>query len=462
LQSNWATEISQRYRDTNWREAILLAAGYLAINGESRANTFVRLLAELGVTPDEKADALTLAGQAWGDLPVEANTPLDPQRLETRELLAPKLEDWLHANPPRVPAPLRRPLGLALAALGDPRLPSPSGRGRRFAYGGEGDLPAFTLANFIPIPAGPFRMGTNDEDERALKQFEIEPWKDEKPAHTVEVSDFKIARWPVTNAEFESFMNDDGYNPEKPWWQGDGQRWRTGAYEPDLSIYDKDTRETVANWLKDRPVGKRNQPFFWDDPQWNAANLPVVGVTWFEAMAYCQWLNDKLKGQLPAGWRVRLPTEAEWEKAARRSPLPAGEGGDAALLSQRPHRGVRASLWPWGNHWDAERCNSEESKFNATTPVGMYPHGATADGVEDLIGNVWEWCLDAWDEKAYEKHAARDPFITTGLARVLRGGSFFNFRGDCRSAFRLGVIPVYFNQYNGFRVCVSPIPHSEL
>jgi formylglycine-generating enzyme required for sulfatase activity len=480
--------IAQSPNRDQWEEPLRLAVGYAAIEHDVAVR---QLLGEINRAGDDEDDE---AGRDWiraitalcmSDLPetrraalgelkqvileaalktlTSTNTTLNDLVIaqlglilaatgETR--VAPVLLRKFEANPPVVRrAAQRRAIGLALATLGDIRF---------FCDVSTGVGPAAGNEYWIPIPAGPFRMGTDDEDERALKQFGIEPWKAEKPAHTVEVSDFKIARWPVTNAEFELFMRDEGYNPEKPWWQGDGQRWRTGAHVSDLSIYDKDLRKRIEDWLKDRPVDKRDRPFFWDDPQWNAANLPVVGVTWFEAVAYCEWLNEKLEGQLPAGWRVRLPTEAEWEKAARRSPLPAGEGGDAVVAKATPHRGVRASLWPWGDEWDAERCNSEESKFNATTPVGMYPHGATADGVEDLIGNVWEWCLDAWDEKAYEKHTAKDPVIASGPARGVRGGSFLHLRSGCRSAFRYWFVPDYFDQVGGFRVCVSPIPHSAL
>src|SRR3989338_7753692 len=95
--------------------------------------------------------------------------------------------------------------------------------------------------------------------------------------------------------------------------------------------------EIVRNWLKDRPVQKRKQPFFWDDPQWNADNLPVVGVTWYEAQAYCLWLSDKLKSQLTTGYAVRLPTEAQWEKAAR----------IVGQIANLPYKD--AGLWPWGD-----------------------------------------------------------------------------------------------------------------
>jgi formylglycine-generating enzyme required for sulfatase activity len=436
LSQNWGGELAQRYLDTNWREALLLAAGYLAINGESRANAFVRQLAQLGAVPTERAQALTLAGQAWADLPLEAHTPLDPLRLETQQWLTPQLLQELTTNPPEISAPQRRALGLALAALGDPRFTAIA--------------PAW-----CPIPAGPAHLGTTAEDIEQLKQSNIDwneiAWfKNEQPAHTVTLAEYWLGKYPVTNAEYARFMTAKGYEQDK-YWSQTGWQWRQGKYEADLSVYgDKDLRKNIEDWLKRRPVEKRHQPFYWDDLQWNAANLPVVGVTWFEAEAYANWLTEQLKDKLPAGWRVRLPTEAEWERAARRA---KDEGG----------RLKEDALWPWGNAWDNECCNSEESKLNATSPVGMYPHGATADGVEDLIGNVWEWCWDGWDSGAYKNRDGQtDPFTAQNSTRILRGGAFLTDRGDCRAADRVRFIPVNFNQLFGFRVCASPILHSEL
>ncbi len=432
LSDDWRAVLTQRFHDTQWREAILLAAGYLAINGESRANTFVRLLAELGLTPEENAETLTLAALAWADLPVEANTPLDPQRLETRDLLAPQLLDILTANPPRVEARLRRDVGLALAGVGDPRFPSsPDAVLPEKGLEGEGLLPTL-----ITIPVGEFRMGTSDEEAEQLKAQNAEVWDDEKPQHTVFVSEFQIGRYAVTNAEFRAFVDAEGYNPDAPWWEGDARLWRRGELKPNLSIYAEETRKDVEEWLERRPVEKRHQPFFWDDPQRNADNLPVVGVTWYEAEAYCKWLRTV------TGQPFRLPAEAEWEKTAR---------------------GPQGSLWPWGNEWDVERCNSEESKLGATTPVGMYPHGAAQwpDGpIEDLIGNVWEWCSDWWQADVYQQRqekAVRDPTgPDSGSARVVRGGSYFYSRRNCRSACRNWFEPFGFSVYFGFRVARSP------
>jgi formylglycine-generating enzyme required for sulfatase activity len=282
-------------------------------------------------------------------------------------------------------------------------------------------------------------MGTSADEAKWLKEkFEIEAWDDEKPDHVVYVSEFHIGRFPVTNADYRAFIQADGYNPDKPWWQGDARQWRLGELKPDTSIYSDEFRQEVERWLERRPAARRHQPFFWDDPQWNADNLPVVGVTWYEAQAYCNWLRGV------TGQAFRLPTEAEWERAAR---------------------GQANTQWPWGDEWDAGRGNSEESQLQATTPVGMYPHGAAlwpTGAVEDLVGNVLEWCSDWWDGKLYETRAIagqveHDPQgPTLGNARVVRGGSYFSNRGVCRAAYRNRSGPALFDDDLGFRVVRSP------
>jgi formylglycine-generating enzyme required for sulfatase activity len=416
LEPDWETLLAPRLHDDQWEEVLRLAAGYLAIGGERRAGRFVRALARLkgDGTAEDRARAQTLAGLALYDIPAERVLP------ETPGPILADMQALFFANPPTVSERGRRALGLALSGLGDPR----------FKPAANGLLVPAT----VPIPGGAFQMGTSPAEAEALKAFEIEPWDDEKPNHPVEVSAFEIGRFPVTNAEYRCFAEGaKGYdNPD--WWSPEGRAWREGRDTPDLSIYSKKVQKQVAEWLTRRPVGKRGQPMFWNDSQWNADNLPVVGVSWYEAEAYCKWLSAT------TGRNYRLPREAEWERAAR---------------------GPAGTQWPWGPNWDAARCNSEESKLNATTPVGMYPHGASVwagGAVEDLIGNVWEWCADWYDPKWYsqpEALALDGAGPSTGSARVVRGGSSFFNRRDCRAAYRFRLVPADFHFDLGFRVVRS-------
>lgn len=183
-------------------------------------------------------------------------------------------------------------------------------------------------------------------------------------------------------------------------------------------------------------------PWLWDDRRFNHPAQPVTGLCWYEAQAYAAWLNNCLSQskRLPDGWQVCLPSEAHWEKAAR---------------------GSDTRLYPWGNRWSLDRCNSLESRLMAPSPVMMYPNGASAYGVLDLAGNVWEWCQDRYFDKEYQQRSGSvvtDPLgPDTGDTRVVRGGAWLMHRDSARCASRLGVEPDGFSYPLGFRVVLSPI-----
>jgi formylglycine-generating enzyme required for sulfatase activity len=172
----------------------------------------------------------------------------------------------------------------------------------------------------------------------------------------------------------------------------------------------------------------------------------VVWVSWFEATAYCRWLTEQLCTRdtlaeplrtllREKGYIVRLPTEAEWEKAAR---------------------GDEERQWPWGNEFQPERCNSGESDMGGTTPVGIYPAGASPYGCLDMAGNVWEWTHTLFRDYPYRADDGRENPEAEG-SRVLRGGSwFFNLR-LARCAYRNDDHPDYFDIIVGFRVVVVPV-----
>ncbi|KAF0106561.1 MAG: hypothetical protein FD146_2469 [Anaerolineaceae bacterium] len=419
--NEWEKFLLAHLENDQWDEAIRLAAGYLAIKGQGQANRFVRTLAGLGKNDDPRARALTLAGLALSDLRPERILP------ETKESVPPAMLDLLIANPPRVKPRLRHRLGLALGMAGDPRFAP--------LLVGEGPGVRAILPEMVKVKAGPFRMGASPEDEAQLKKQKANIYGGEKPAHLVTLSEYQIGKYPLTNAEFRLFWEAKGYENED-YWSKDGWRWRTGEWESGLSAYSESTQHDIRRWLERRPPEQRNQPFFWDDARWNVSNLPVVGVSWFEAEAYCNWLKAL------TGKGYRLPTEAEWEKAAR---------------------GPKGNLWPWGNAWDVEKCNNGEEKgrLEQTSSVGMYPHGESPCGALDMAGNVWEWCTDWHAEDTYEKRAGssvvnpRGP--ETGTWRVGRGGSWLFDRSYARCACRSRFIPVDFSDFIGFRLVLSPI-----
>jgi hypothetical protein len=178
---------------------------------------------------------------------------------------------------------------------------------------------------------------------------------------------FFIARYPVTNAQYQAFLDaDDGYQDD---------RWWADLTDP--------VREPKA-------------------PTWTEGNHPRETVSWYEAMAFCVWLSHRL------GFEVMLPREEEWERAAR---------------------GPEGREYPWGDSFIEGFANTGESGVSRTTPVGIYPYGASAEGVLDLIGNVWEWCLNEYRNPTRAQRQGIGP-------RVLRGGSWLDVRGYARAAFR--------------------------
>jgi formylglycine-generating enzyme required for sulfatase activity len=429
--------LSDHLADDQWHEALLLAVGFMGIYSQEETDRLVRMIAGLGETEEQRAQALALAGMAIGDLPRERPMPATVQKLR-EDILA-----MYRLDPPRVSLPVRRSLGLALGAVGDVRFetvelvsPPPPGKwiGAQPLLGGLAVLPPLAA-----VGAGEFRMGTSQGDKDRLEGQGVKPLGDEEPDHPVYLDEFQIGRFPVTNWEFRAFWENGGYQ-ESSCWSQDGWRWRSGDWQSDLSVYPEELRKDIQAWLERRPPARRNQPFFWDDPQWNAPNLPVVGVCWFEAQAYCQWLS------LQTGMRFLLPSEAQWEKAAR---------------------GAQAHLWPWGDEWDAEKCNSFEGEnaLKTTNPVGLYPHGGSPYGALDMVGNVREWCADWYAADEYQNRAgkaARNPSgPQAGQARVARGGSWIYFRNYARCACRYGSLPDNFYSGLGFRVMLSPNPSFE-
>jgi len=186
----------------------------------------------------------------------------------------------------------------------------------------------------------------------------------------------------------------------------------------------------------------------------------VVWVAWYDALAYCEWLTEQLRAWegtpeplatllREQSWRVTLPSEAEWEKAAR---------------------GTDGRVYPWGDEPDPNRANYDETGIGTTSAAGCFPGGVSVYGVEDLSGNVWEWTRSLWGED-WSNPAFGYPYNPTDgrenleasrdVHRVLRGGSFGSNRRNVRCAYRFGNLPSYWGRGLGFRVVVSPFT-SEL
>jgi formylglycine-generating enzyme required for sulfatase activity len=253
-----------------------------------------------------------------------------------------------------------------------------------------------TTPNLARIPAGDFLMGASDADE------------DERPVHRVYLSEFFIGRFPVTQDEYARFVR------------------ATGHPIPAVT-----TLPLIATGERDASFRDVAAPYVWtDQPPSTLGGHPVVLVRYDDATAYCRWMTEAL------GREVRLPSEAEWEKAAR---------GD-----------VEAQRFPWGDEIDASRCNylvdPAVKHQRGTRPTGMYPPNAY--GLYDICGNVWEWVADWYGPEYYSRGDTRDPRgPDAGTLRVVRGGSWVNEDASMlRCACRHKVPPDTYAYSIGFRI----------
>ena len=230
---------------------------------------------------------------------------------------------------------------------------------------------------FVSIPAGSFLMGTQGQRNLTLTG--------EQHQHKLEIFyDYFIARTPITNLQFMHYLS---------------------------------TKELPAPHLHPKKE-----------------NHPVVNVNWNEAQEYIAWMNSSFGTILPLGYSFRLPSEAEWEKAAR---------------------GPDGNEWPWGNEWHANYCNSVESRLGDTSPVGMFsPRGDSFYGVSDMAGNIWEWTRSLYRNYPYRAGDGREDEEIIG-DRSVRGGSFKNPGNLVRCACRRRDFPSNQLDLLGFRVAIS-------
>ena len=215
------------------------------------------------------------------------------------------------------------------------------------------------------------------------KQVDALTSSDEQPQFTCNLitQPYRISRYPVTVAQYRLFVEDGGYETQEYWTQA-GWAWRRS--------------EDISGPRSFGPIEQ-------------TPNHPQVGVSWYEAIAYCNWLSERL------GEPVRLPTEAQWERAARH---------------------VDGRFYPWGDEFGASRCNMSDTGVGSTCTVGIFPEGDAECGAADMSGNVWEWCATKWRPDYSQYEALADDSLDASDSRVLRGGAFFNARLGVRCACR--------------------------
>ncbi len=341
-----------RQEPNRWREVALLAGAKAARGSAFAVWALVEALCYAEPGPGAAAPA-----DLWGAL-LAGQALIETANLEgISERNRPKVErvrDWLaHVlKKGELPVVDRALAGRIVGWLGDTR---------------EGVLSLPPL--LTPVIGGKFLYG--------------------KEKATQETGPFQAGVYPVTNAQYAQFVAARGYE-QAGWWSKEG--WQ---------------EKQKRHWT---------EPGLWENARWNNPNQPVVGVSWYEAEAFCNWLSHTY------GQKYRLPTDAEWERLAR---------------------GRDGREYPWGNDWQDDRANTGESGIGQTSAVGLFPSGVSPAGAYDCAGNVWEWCADWYDEERNY--------------RVLRGGGWYDGQDLARCAFRDYYDPYFRDFLIGFRVVVSPI-----
>ena len=415
--------------DDNWHEPTLLTIGYVGLV-QQRDEAAGQVLAKLiEAAPGEPGQAVALAGEAAAD--VWPGGMDEGSKARIVEALVRATGDHQRVSPVR-----RGAAGRALGKLNDPRPEVATVDGMQLCF----------------VPPGPFWMG--EGKETGLEEGLTKP--------------YWIGRYPVTNAQFQEFVDAAGY--------GDGQWWReaeaAGFWNSDgfqIPLEKHPWKGTLPDdMLKDLSDREpRDRPHDHGEP-YNLPNHPVVGVTWYDSLAFVGWLTARVRegAGLPDRWGIRLPSEAEWEKAARgglelpSKPLvralsdlrdvPTAEADPLAFTpNPRPKR-----TYPWGIDGETDKANANhanycDTKIQSSSAVGCFPAGASPYGCEDLSGNVWEWTMSLGDGRDDLAADEKSP-------RVLRGGAFYDYPELARCAYRRRDLPDFRFNLAGFRLLLSP------
>ena len=350
-----------------WKEVVLLLAGVLRSQGVERVdNLLAAVLDQLGDKPSLSDQAR--CARILGAI-LRDLVPMKYQVSDERykNMLQKAMGIFGKARSVEIPIDVVIEVAEALGQAGDTRF--------------EGDQLGH---NWVEIPAGEVWIGAQSQNQ-AGNNFDSKVHLDESPVHAVELDAYSIGRYPVTVSEFERFVEDGCY--------GDRAYWQEGG---------------IGEWM---------EPEIWAE-QAQHPNRPVVGVSWFEAAAYAKWA------------RAQLPTEAQWERAAR---------------------GTEGRKYSWGNKEPSHELMNFAAGIGSPTPVGVYLLGCTPEGIADLAGNVLEWCRDWYGP--YPSQLQKNPQgLANGRIRVLRGGAWNDRSLNCRASYRYYSHPTDRHLEFGFRV----------
>jgi formylglycine-generating enzyme required for sulfatase activity len=422
----YVQRIMERRDDDRWRVPILLGVGHLASEGAMAmiAGLLAELLDRSGREPSQEGRDLLLAAEIAGDVGWAT--------LERSGALFERLRHDLalalarHVEGTALPATERVRAGVFLGELGDPRpgvctLPPAMVKipGGAFIIGEFGpELEAVVDTFMKQSHSAGYKL---TDDQIPLVNELLGGWSKQEPI-SLRLTSFEFARYPVTNAQFALFIAADGYQPDAPWWTADGRAW--------LQRDDAALKEPAPWQYREH----KDRPEFWDNPRFGEMrpNHPVVGITWYEATAFCAWLTQHVND----GYIYRLPSEAEWEYAARGT-------------ARRPYS--------WGEaEPDKERANYNQNQ-GGTTVVGCFPTGVTPEGLYDMTGNILEWTRSVFKNYPYDPNDGREDAGNPAKKRfTLRGGSWNYGSIDLRAACRNHLTPVLRYDDIGFRLARHP------
>jgi formylglycine-generating enzyme required for sulfatase activity len=405
--------------DDSWHEVALLTVGYIGII-QQRDEAATEILLELIKKPrGEPGQASVLAGEAVIDAWPGGVTD------ECKAVVIQVLQESF-VNDAKVKPIVRAGAGRALARLDDPRE----------------SVTKIEKMEFCFIPPGPFWMGEG-EDEHLNESLDYHYW---------------VARYPVTNAQFLAFVKAGGYHDQRYW--KEAQK---------AEVWDVSRQQVKGRTDEEF----RGGPYNFGEP-FTLPNHPVVGITWYEALAFARWLTEQLQRVIPEGYEVRLASEAEWEKGARGGEQIPSEPiishgnlqPNSPPLTENPQP---KRLYPWlGDTPDPNCANYYDAHIGTTSAVGCFLGGTSPYGIQDLAGNVWEWTRSLWG-KDWEKpdfiypyhpkdpkNRCEDSSAGRDILRVLRGGSFDYSGKNLRCANRYRYDPDDRFRIIGFRIVVSP------
>ncbi|MDQ0939145.1 SUMF1/EgtB/PvdO family nonheme iron enzyme [Streptomyces sp. V1I1] len=379
-------ELAEHLADAAWVETIALAAGIRARSDPDRLPAFFTALLRPPRIPPGSDAASRDTWIAWAPRLAAVTVALDevdsflPEERKA-DLLAP-----VHA--------VQRDIKTVLASL-----PLPDRRRIAAGFCRVLDSDFEVPERWAEIPAGAFIRGSDD----------LEAWDHERPAKTIRLDRYLIQRWPVTVGEYARFLADGGQRDSR-WWDGEGCAWR-------------DREDAVA------PLG-------WEAQRVHT-NRPVTGVSFWEATAYARWLSRC--GPVPEGHVAALPTEAQWEKAAR-----------GPTVQTEP----RAKRFPWGDDWLDDRANCRRSNVGIC-PVMLFPTGPYR--IWDMAGNVAERCRDGFVGHSEAETTDVNPVVAEYThGHVVKGGGFRSFPMDLRVSARFGEDRDARADWIGFRLAAVP------